>query len=304
MFEQQEPDESTVSYLYGNIGMKLPCDSAVNRVARRIFCNSKSMNNKINSHTAYKEIIDVWRTYTQQDESAEHLKAELEIHKRLLNYFQIGEFYYYIFNLSTLEFDFMSPGVEKVLGYRSDELSVRFLLNLIHPDDLTHFTNNENHTLKFLWNLPKEKSMKYKVQGDYRFQKNDGTYVRILHQAVVCSQYPDGSPSRALGIHTDISHLKLHGTPVLSYIGLDGEPSFVDVKVGKPLIKFKILLSSRECDVINLLAQGKSYKEIANTLFISTETVRRHLANIYRKLNVKSKIEALNVVFGSHNLSL
>jgi len=262
------------------------------------------MKNKINDREVYTEVINVWRNYAQQVRSTENLQVELEIHKKLLNYFQIGEFYYYIFNLSTLEFDFISPDVEKVLGYKPEEMSLRFLLNLIHPDDIIHFTNNENHTMKFLWNLPKEKSMKYKVQGDYRFQKKNGEYVRILHQAVVCAQDPDGSPSSALGIHTNISHLKLHGTPVLSYIGFDGEPSFVDVKVDKLLVKFKGVLSNREREVMNLLAKGKSYKEIANTLFISTETVRRHLANIYRKLKVKSKIEAINAALGSNNLSL
>ncbi len=254
---------------------------------------------------AYTEIVKVWRNYAQSPEkNTEQLKFNLEIHQKLLNYFQIGEFYYYIFNLSTLEFDFISPGVEKVLGYKPDDVSLNFLLNLIHPDDIIHFTNNENYTLKFLWNLPKEKSMNYKVQGDYRFKKKDGTYTRILHQAVVCAQYPDGSPSTALGIHTDISHIKMHGTPVLSYIGLDGEPSFINVKVDKQLVKFEGGLTNRERDVMRLLAKGNSYKEIASSLFISTETVRRHIANIYRKLNVKSKVEAVNAALNSNNLFL
>ncbi|TZF84153.1 helix-turn-helix transcriptional regulator [Pedobacter sp. BS3] len=54
---------------------------------------------------------------------------------------------------------------------------------------------------------------------------------------------------------------------------------------------------------MNLLAKGRSYKEIGETLCISTETVRRHLANIYAKLNVKSKVEAINMALGSNNLS-
>lgn len=261
------------------------------------------MNNELNKNKVYSEVINVWSNYAQSpNENTEHLKLELEIHKKLLSYLQVGEFYYYIFNLSTLEFDYVSPNIEKVLGFTTDEVSLKFLLSRIHPDDLIHFANNENHTLKFLWSLPKEKSMKYKVQGDYRFQKKDGDYVRILHQAVVCAQYPDGSPSIALGIHTDISHLKFAGTPVLSFIGLDSEPSYIDVKVNKPLVKQKNLLTTREKEIISLIATGKSYKEVADALFISTETVRKHLSNIYCKLNVKSKIEAVNAALLSNNI--
>ncbi|TZF84074.1 PAS domain-containing protein [Pedobacter sp. BS3] len=120
---------------------------------------------------AYSELSNVWNNYAKPEESAAQLKVELEIHKKLLSYFQIGEFYYYIFNLSTMAFDYMSPSVEKVLGYKPQEMSPLFITSLIHPEDIIYFTNNENNTMKFLWSLPTEKSMKYKVQGDYRFRK-------------------------------------------------------------------------------------------------------------------------------------
>lgn len=57
--------------------------------------------------------------------------------------------------------------------------------------------------------------------------------------------------------------------------------------------KTTTLISEREKEVLNELCQGKSYKMIADTLFISEETVRRHLKNIYRKLHVGSKSEAV-----------
>ena len=57
--------------------------------------------------------------------------------------------------------------------------------------------------------------------------------------------------------------------------------------------KTTTLISEREKEVLNELCQGKSYKMIADTLFISEETVRRHLKNIYKKLHVGSKSEAV-----------
>jgi len=52
-------------------------------------------------------------------------------------------------------------------------------------------------------------------------------------------------------------------------------------------------LTEREREVLTLLCQGKSYKVIAETLFISSNTVNYHLKNIYAKLHVNSKAEAM-----------
>ncbi|PWA07442.1 response regulator transcription factor [Flavobacterium psychrotolerans] len=56
-------------------------------------------------------------------------------------------------------------------------------------------------------------------------------------------------------------------------------------------------LSEREKEILNLLSQGLRYKEIADKLFLSTETVRTHIRNIYEKLQVNSRTEALNKTF-------
>jgi DNA-binding NarL/FixJ family response regulator len=52
-------------------------------------------------------------------------------------------------------------------------------------------------------------------------------------------------------------------------------------------------LSRREEEILDLLAKGYRYKEIADSLCISFETVRSHLKNIYGKLHVHSRTEAV-----------
>lgn len=52
-------------------------------------------------------------------------------------------------------------------------------------------------------------------------------------------------------------------------------------------------LSPRENEILSYLAKGYRYKEIAAALFISVETVRTHLRNIYEKLHVRSSTEAV-----------
>ena len=56
-------------------------------------------------------------------------------------------------------------------------------------------------------------------------------------------------------------------------------------------------LSPREKEVLLELCNGKSYKKVAETLFISQDTVRTHIRNIYRKLEVNSKAEAVAKAF-------
>lgn len=57
--------------------------------------------------------------------------------------------------------------------------------------------------------------------------------------------------------------------------------------------KEKIELTPREIEVLEQLAQGLSYTIIAENLFLSPSTVRKHIENIYRKLQVHSKLEAI-----------
>ncbi|MDQ3141449.1 MAG: response regulator transcription factor [Bacteroidota bacterium] len=58
------------------------------------------------------------------------------------------------------------------------------------------------------------------------------------------------------------------------------------------------LLSGREREVIELISKGKLEKEVAAELFISLKTVKSHISNIYTKLQVRTRVEALNKYFG------
>jgi two-component system NarL family response regulator len=52
-------------------------------------------------------------------------------------------------------------------------------------------------------------------------------------------------------------------------------------------------LTQREKDILDVLGKGFSYKELANLMGVSTETVRTHVKNLFRKLNVSDRAEAL-----------
>ncbi len=67
-------------------------------------------------------------------------------------------------------------------------------------------------------------------------------------------------------------------------------------------------ITRREAEVLYLVLQGKGTREVAACLYISTATVQKHLKNIYRKLEVHNKVEALQktkwliaAVYGNSN---
>ncbi|MCB1126668.1 MAG: response regulator transcription factor, partial [Verrucomicrobiae bacterium] len=57
-------------------------------------------------------------------------------------------------------------------------------------------------------------------------------------------------------------------------------------------------LSTRETEVLELLAKGRRYTEIASEISVSLDTVKTHIRNIYRKLEVRNKAEAISLLLG------
>ena len=66
---------------------------------------------------------------------------------------------------------------------------------------------------------------------------------------------------------------------------------------GNKLAEFESL-TTREREVAMCLASGYSYKDISEELFISISTVRKHVTNIYRKLNINNQRQLISMYFG------
>jgi DNA-binding NarL/FixJ family response regulator len=60
------------------------------------------------------------------------------------------------------------------------------------------------------------------------------------------------------------------------------------------------ILTPREKEIMEQLAKGNLYKEVAHDLEISLNTLKAHCYNIYQKLHVNNKTEAINKVFGKN----
>ncbi len=218
---------------------------------------------------------------------------EIEINKKLLDIFHLGNYYYYIFNCTGVEIEFASESVKNILGITdTSDFTVDFALSIIHPEDLTYFYDFETKITQFFSDLPPDKILKYKTNYDFRIKRKDGTYIRILQQNVTIQTNEEGAVIRTLGVHTDISKLKKTNGSTLSFIGLEGEPSYLDVYTGIATYQIeKNIFSKMEQKVLDQLLKGYSSKKIAEILFISKLTVDGHRKNMLKKANCTSTVD-------------
>lgn len=94
----------------------------------------------------------------------------------------------------------------------------------------------------------------------------------------------------AIRIIEAISELHLGGSPMSGEIARKVLEFFTKSDTGR---NNDYALSNREFDILKCLVNGDSYKMIADACFISIGTVRSHINNIYKKLAVNSKSEAV-----------
>ena len=99
--------------------------------------------------------------------------------------------------------------------------------------------------------------------------------------------------SSADEIRNAITEIAAGGSPMSAYISRRVIASF-NAHTDKPPAPAAESLTEREVEVLNHLARGLQYKEIADRLDISTGTVKKHIRNTYIKLQVQNKVEAIN----------
>ncbi|MDQ2751817.1 MAG: PAS domain-containing protein, partial [Bacteroidota bacterium] len=118
--------------------------------------------------------------FANESTSPGTLHLELDLYRKLWNFFLAGDSYYFVFNYHTLQCDVVSNEVEAVHGYKPSEFDLMLLAEQIHPDDFPYFLAIGSKIEKFLSQLPIEKLVKYKARFDVRYSKKNGGYIRLL----------------------------------------------------------------------------------------------------------------------------
>ena len=243
---------------------------------------------------ALKKARDIWKEIGQHKKPKE-LQVEIELYKKMLNLFQVGKYCYFIFNPPELRMEYINESVTNLLGYNQDEFTLERFLAAIHPDDLQNYLNFEASITEFWQNLPPEKVFKYKTRYDFRIRCKNGRIKRLLQQVAVIQSDEEGAVLRTFVIFTDITDLKRTNKMVLSIIGLEGEPSYIDIKPIQEMVPSKNILTPRESEVFRLLVTECKTAEIAEIMAISTHTVSTHRKNIFRKTNTNSVLQLMKL---------
>ena len=227
------------------------------------------------------QLREIWSNIPKSDTEQIILPTD-EIVKKFLNLFHPGEFFFTIFNTLTASMEYIQPNIEVVLGYAPEDLSLSLFLSTMHPEDQPYYIYHEKCATKFFGGLPQEKLMKYKFSHDFRIMHKNGNYKRLLAQIIPVYYFSEGGV-RTLSVFTDITYLKMHGTPQLSFIGLEGEPSFYNVKSNDEFKAVTHSFTRREIEILKYTAEGKRSIEISDILNISKYTVDTHRKNILAK---------------------
>jgi DNA-binding CsgD family transcriptional regulator len=208
--------------------------------------------------------------------------TEHDAYKKLWNFFLLGDSYYFIINYELLVIEHVSQELEDVLGYHPSEFTLPFMSAQIHPEDYSWFVLFGSKMIEFYSQLPIKKWKQYKVRYDLRYRKKSGDYARLLYHGLILEHDDQGFILKTLNVHTDITYLKQEHQPRLSFIGMNGEPSFINVGLENIFIENE-KLTKREKQVLTLLVEGKLSKEISCILNISKQTVDTHRKNMLHK---------------------
>lgn len=204
-----------------------------------------------------------------------------------------GPFYFYIIDFFDMSLSHISPALSEIHGFDIEKVSFNDILAAIHPEDIDFVTKAEGVSTNFFYNkVGYQKMLNYKISYSFRFRLKNGEYALFNHQSLMLSLDDNGGLGKSLNIHTRIDHLSNSNTYKISLIGLNGEPSFMNLSLNEENNELKEF-SKREVDIIKLISNGLNNVEIAEKLFISTLTVKKHRNNILTKSDSKNTAQLI-----------
>lgn len=237
------------------------------------------------------KLLDIWVNIPKSISKQVDF-TQKEIISRYVDAFHIGEYFYMVFNTQSGEIEFVDERIEMILGYAPEKFSLSTLLEVIHPDDLPYFFHYEQSAVRFFSRLSQVQLYQYKFSYDYRIRLKDKTYKRVLQQVIPIFYFPEGG-ARTLVIFTDLTHFNLQGIPKLSFIGMQGAPSYYNVHLEEDFKLNETIFTKKELEILQYVIQGMRSEDISKLLNRSIYTVRTHRKNILKKSGCRNVQELL-----------
>ncbi|PSR56824.1 hypothetical protein AHMF7605_26665 [Adhaeribacter arboris] len=251
---------------------------------------------------SYGELVQLWQNQPYSPDLDETSFQHLVPNTPTLT---ISPCITWVFDLRTKKYVFVSSNIQRLLGYEPKEWmqgGMKFAKDRVHPEDATHLWKLMRQVWEFLLALPTNDRQEYRFNCDYRLQKANGTYARLLEQNTILQTDNQGSVRYLLGVCTDITDWKKTEGLTASVISPQNETCLVCTSTStEESSPFEALLSKREKEVLKLIADGYSSKIIADMLSISFHTVNTHRQKIIEKTNVPNTGSLIQFAF-NHKL--
>lgn len=210
------------------------------------------------------------------------LIQELEEQTTLNNQF------FYFADLLKLKIIFTSKKSLDIIGVHPNDFDPQTIINKTHPDELSRLLNARTKLFEISGDLLTGKKSHFLFSTNIKTQNSQGSYSNILHQLYFF--YSEVNKTVYLiNILNNIDWYIKNKKGFHYYIG-DNLSYFK--YPNEELLKLGNAFSNREFEIIKMINQGLSTKEIAQRLFISIYTVNTHRKNIISKTE-KSKISEI-----------
>lgn len=196
------------------------------------------------------------------------------------------------------DFFYLSERFFTYFGFDSDNVyreKLEFPFNRMIPIDIAIVADGAPLIWDYISNQPIDKRSQYKVVAEYRLKNDQGKDIRIQYHSVIFELTETGDQWLNLMLFEFATGQDLTTPGNISCIDvISGDYIFTSKEIKQKL--FRERLSIREIEVVNLVSEGKSSKQIASQLCISENTVNNHRRKILKKLNVANSAEAVGLI--------
>ncbi len=230
-------------------------------------------------------LTDLWNTYPEVISTRPYFPADFDIGHDISEVVATGNFYTYVIQVVDYSLHDVDKAALKLHPFKCLPTQLADITSLIHPDDLSFVLAAEKVSLEKFRSIGFENSLQLKCAYCFRMRVANGSYHLFHHQAVHLSKDEEGRVSFSLNIHTDIQHITAVNNKIVLISGINGRNDYCQIDLSERDKDPIPMLSKREMDVLHLLAQGYSSKQIGQHLFISELTVRVHRKNLLKKTN-------------------
>jgi DNA-binding CsgD family transcriptional regulator len=241
----------------------------------------------------------VWNIFTPNFSNNKKTLEPVKLEKIIRDIFSIGDYYYYTVDFSSfpaLSLSYVDDSVVRFFGIEKDVFTFDDVVNSVHRDDLDFIVACEKVIMFFVGKYIKAEDIQhYKFSYSFRVQDANGEYQIIQHQAMIISIGEDGTIAHSINVHTNIGHITSTPTRLMSFLGINGRPSYTCIDPYNPTFDNEghNVLTTKELEIIDLLSRGLQTNDVAKRLNISTHTVKTHRKNMLRKLGASNTAELI-----------